>query len=211
VDGAYGLAYSLVPGWTDLYEGLELADSVTWDPHKQLGVPIPNSLLFAADKEDFNRMALYSHYFNRKEDHEPNPALKSIPSTRPLAALPLVASLRYQGMKQVIERLRAPLTAVKNLARYLEIQTDVELFHTPDTGILCFRMTPESVPEDRLDNLQRYIFRTVMDEGERSISMTRLDNKTLLRLVPISPVVSTEALMETVSAIRSLIPDFLKE
>jgi len=206
VDGAYGLAYSLVPGWRELYNGLERADSVSWDPHKQLCVPIPSSILFVTRKEDFNRMALYSHYFNREEDDGPNPGLKSIPSTRPFAALPLVTSLRYQGLKRVIERLRAPLIAVKELARYLEEQTDVELFHTPDTGILCFRMTPEGVPSDRLDELQEYIFKTIMNEGKRSISMTRLADKTLLRLVPISPAVTVDALMETVSAIRSLIP-----
>jgi L-2,4-diaminobutyrate decarboxylase len=211
VDGAYGLAYSLAPGWKDLYAGLELADSVTWDPHKQLGVPIPNSILFVTQKEEFNRMALYSHYYNRKEDEEPNPGLKSIPSTRPLAALPLVTSLRHQGMKQVIERLRAPLIAVKDLARRLEKQTGIELFHTPDTGIICFRMTPENVPVDRLDHLQRYLFKTIMNEGKRSISMTRLDNKNLLRLVPISPAVTTDALMETLSDLRSLIPGYLKE
>lgn len=211
VDGAYGLAYSLVPGWKELYAGLELADSITWDPHKQLGVPIPNSLLFVTQKEDFNRMALYSVYFNRKEDEEPNPALKSIPSTRPFAALPLVTSLRYQGMKKVIERLRVPLAAVKDLAQYLDTQTDVECFHTPDTGIICFRMTPESVPPDCLDDLQRYLFKTIMNEGKRSISMTRLDNKTLLRLVPISPVVTTGALMETIADLRSLISGYVKE
>ncbi len=211
VDGAYGLAYSLVPGWKELYAGMEHADSLTWDPHKQLGIPIPNSILFVTQKENFNRMALYSHYFNRKEDEEPNPALKSIPSTRPFAALPLVTSLRYQGMKQVIQRLRAPLIAVKDLARYLEKQNDVELFHTPDTGIICFRMTPRDVPPDRLDHLQQYLFRTIMNEGKRSISMTQLDNKTLLRLVPISPAVTIDALMETVSDLRSLISDYLKE
>lgn len=211
IDGAYGLAYSLVPGWQDLYAGLELADSITWDPHKQLGVPIPNSILFANQKEDFMRMALYSHYYNRKEDEEPNPGLKSIPSTRPLAALPLVTSLRHQGMKQVIQRLRIPLMAIKELARYLEKQEDIQLFHTPDTGIICFRMTPENVPPDRLDDLQRYLFKTINNEGKRSISMTRLDNTTLLRLVPISPAVSGDALMETVSCLRSLVPGYIKE
>jgi len=213
VDGAYGLAYSLVPGWKDLFTGIESADSVSWDPHKQLGIPIPNSLLFVANKEDFNRMALYSHYFNREEDAdiEPNPGLKSPPSTRPFAALPLVASLRYQGLKKVIKRLQAPLQAIKTLGQYLAKEKDIELFHTPDTGILCFRMKPEGMQGNRLDDLQRYIYKRIMTEGKRSISMTRLGNKTLLRLVAISPAVTIEALLETVSAIRSLVYDYLKE
>ncbi|MCP5107407.1 MAG: aspartate aminotransferase family protein, partial [bacterium] len=211
VDGAYGLVYSLVPGWEGLYAGLELADSVSWDPHKQMGVPIPNSLLFVADKNAFNRISLYSHYYNRREDEEPNPGLKSPPSTRPLAALPLVTSLRYQGIKKVIQRLRMPLIAVKKLARYLEKQTDIELFHSPDTGILCFRMTPEGVPADRLDDLQRHLFKTIMDEGKRSISITKLAGKNLLRLVAISPAVTFAALRETISVVRSLTSDYLKE
>ena len=43
VDGAYGYAYQLVPEWSARFDGHERADSITWDPHKQLGVPIPNS------------------------------------------------------------------------------------------------------------------------------------------------------------------------
>ncbi len=90
VDGAYGYAYKLVPEWTKLFAGDDQADSISWDPHKQLGAPIPNSILFVKQRTDFARMALHSHYFNRAEDSEPNPGLKSPPSTRPMSALPLV-------------------------------------------------------------------------------------------------------------------------
>ena len=53
VDGAYGYAYKLVPEWTPLFAGDDRADSITWDPHKQLGIPIPNSVLFVNNKQDF--------------------------------------------------------------------------------------------------------------------------------------------------------------
>ena len=99
VDGAYGLIYSLIPEYKPLFTGFEHADSVSWDPHKQLGVPIPSSLLFVRRREDFHRVTIYSDYFNREEDTEPNPGIKSIPSTRPFIALPLVTTLRHQGIK----------------------------------------------------------------------------------------------------------------
>jgi L-2,4-diaminobutyrate decarboxylase len=139
VDGAYGLAYRLVPEWKPKFSGIELADSVSWDPHKHLGVPIPNSLLFVRRKEDFDRMSVYGDYFNRKDDPEPNPGLKSPPSTRPLSALPLVTSIRHLGLIKLRERLRAPLAAIKTTAERLKEEPDIEVCHKPDTGILCFR------------------------------------------------------------------------
>ncbi|MBU7012071.1 MAG: aspartate aminotransferase family protein [Theionarchaea archaeon] len=209
VDGAYGLAYSLVPEWNPLFSGVERADSVCWDPHKQMGVPIPNSVLFVKRKENFDRMAMYSSYFSRRKDTEPNPGLKSPPSTRPFSALPLVTSLRYQGMKKVVERLCAPLIAVKTVAETLRSFKDIEVCHTPDTGILCFRMVPEGVPEHTLNQLHHNIYRRILAEGTRTISLTTLDEKTVLRLVAVSPAVTSEALMETVSHAQELAHEYL--
>lgn len=208
VDGAYGLAYCLVPEWKKLFSGIELADSVSWDPHKQLGIPIPNSVLFLRRGEGFKRMAIHSDYFNPEGRVEPNPGLKSPPSTRPFSALSLVTSLRYQGMKKVIQRLQAPLEAIKTVADNLRREAEVELCHLPDTGILCFRINPEGYPEEKLDELQQSIYDRIIKEGERSISLTKLDNKTVLRLVAISPSVTSEALMETISKAQNLAKEY---
>ena len=140
VDGAYGLAYMLVPEWRHLFDGVERADSVSWDPHKQFSVPIPSSILFVRQSEEFNRMALFSSYFNRPDAEEPNPGIKSIPTTRPMTALPLVTSIRHLGLNGVVERLRSPLEVIGELAEYLEREPDIDLCHNPDTGILCFRV-----------------------------------------------------------------------
>jgi glutamate/tyrosine decarboxylase-like PLP-dependent enzyme len=210
VDGAYGFAYSLVPEWKHLFKGAELADSLCWNPHKQLGIPIPNSLLFVRRWEDFGRMTVYSDYFNRSEDSEPNPGLKSPPSTRPFSALPLVTSLRLQGMTNVIKRLRAPLEAIKVFYKNLKNEKDIELIHNPDTGILCFRIIPVGFPEKELDNLQRHVYDGIMTSRERTISLTKLDDKVVLRVVAISPVVTTKALMETISRVRSLAKEYKK-
>jgi glutamate/tyrosine decarboxylase-like PLP-dependent enzyme len=210
VDGAYGLAYSLVPEWQPLFAGMEAAESVSWDPHKQFRVPIPSSVLFVRQHQDFARMALFADYFNRPGEVEPNPGLKSIPSTRPFAALPLVASLRHQGLDRVRENLRAPLVAIHAAANYVQGQDDLERCHQPDTGILCFRVTPPGVPEERLDDLQRTIYEGIMNSGERSVSITKLDGRTTLRLVAISPDVTAWDLKETLAALQALAREHVK-
>ena len=202
VDGAYGYAYQLVPEWAPRFDGHERADSITWDPHKQLGVPIPNSVLFVKERRDFARMALYSGYFNRADEAVPNPGLKSPPSTRPLSALPLVTAIRGRGLDGLIEDLRAPLVAMRGLADYLRDQPDFIIFHKPETGILCFRMIPSGVAEEDLDELQRALYQRILDSGERSVSTTMLDGKTVLRLVSVSPNITIDHLCETIDVLR---------
>lgn len=205
VDGAYGYAYKLVPEWAHRFVGHDRADSIVWDPHKQLGAPIPNSVLFIKDKSEFNRMALHSSYFNRPGEVEPNPGIKSPPSTRPMSALPLATILRGRGIERVIQDLRSPLVAIQALAESLDAQPDVEVLHQPDTGILCFRMTPEGTPIQELDELQRSLYRGVMSSGQRSISITQLDGVTALRLVVVSPHTTYTDLWESIQALRKLV------
>jgi L-2,4-diaminobutyrate decarboxylase len=204
IDGAYGYAYKLVPEWSAKFSGDHQADSIVWDPHKQLGAPIPNSVLFVNQKLEFTRMALYSSYFNRPGDAVPNPGFKSLPSTRPMSALPLVTLLRGQGIRKVIKGLRSPLVAIRTLAKYLISQPDVEVLHQPDTGILCFRMTPKWIPTNKLDEFQAQLFQQVTSSGERSISITQLGDKNALRLVVVTPNITHEDLLDTIDFLRVL-------
>ena len=203
VDGAYGYAYKLVPEWSHLFAGDTQADSISWDPHKQLGAPIPNSLLFVKDGGEFGRMTLHSGYFNRAEDVEPNPGLKSPPTTRPFSALPLVTLLRGKGLNQIQADLRAPLLAIKQLADYIQTQPHLELCHQPDTGILCFRVTAPGLTELEIDGLQRPLYERLMATGKRTISTTTLNGRPVLRLVTVSPHTTFADLQTTVDLVAS--------
>ena len=48
VDGALGASLVLCPARRDLVDGIELADSLAWDPHKMMGVPLQCSVLLVA-------------------------------------------------------------------------------------------------------------------------------------------------------------------
>ncbi len=197
VDGAYGLAYALVPEKASLFRGVERAQTVAWDPHKQMGVPIPTSVLFARQRELFRPMALFSDYWNRADSQGPNPGLKSVPSTRPFSALPLVASIRHQGLRGVADRLRKPLEAIRAFHDELIQLPDVEVLHEPDTGVLCFRVMQASMSDSELDRLQEQVYKTLQKRGKRMISVTRLGGKAALRAVAVSPEANKDSLMRT--------------
>jgi glutamate/tyrosine decarboxylase-like PLP-dependent enzyme len=130
-----------------------------------------------------------------------------MPSTRPLTALPLIASIRHQGLRVLRARLRAPLEAIRRLSGYLKGEDDIELCHEPDTGILCFRLVPDGRPESELDRLQQRVYGRIMAEGRRTISLTEVDGRTVLRLVAISPAVTFEAMKETLAEVRRIAAD----
>ena len=207
VDGAYGLAYALIPELKPKYAGLDRADSVSWDPHKQFGVPIPSSILFTKNRKDLHRLAVYGEYFNRRNDPCPNPGLKSPPSTRPLSALPLTATLRHLGLKKTIKRLRAPLAAVKEAYAKLQEEPDIETGHIPDTGILCFRILIKGASLEKANRLQESVYKKIMGQGHRTISITKLEDKVFLRLAALNPHVTSSDLRETIELSRSLAKD----
>ena len=111
-------------------------------------------------------------------------------------------------MKRIIERLRKPIHAIQTVAAKLSHENDIEVCHQPDLGLLCIRIIPENFSKDRLDQLQRYVYERIKSEGKRSISMTRLGDKTVLRLVAISSSVTSRALMETIAAIRLIANEY---
>lgn len=204
IDGAYGYAYKLVPECAPLFEGDALADSITWDPHKQMGAPIPNSVLFLRDGADFGRMSLYSGYFNRAEDVEPNPGLKSPPTTRPMSVLPLITVIKGKGLNAIIEELASPVRAMRQTAAWLKKQPDFEVCHTPDTGILCFKKLKPGASTEEVSQYQRDLYDQVMASGQRSISTTKLNGQTVLRFAVVKPETKFEHLKASVEAIRKL-------
>ena len=111
-------------------------------------------------------------------------------------------------MKNVIEGLRKPLRAIATLAEHQQDVSDIELCHRPDTAILCMQVIPEGFSQDRLNDLQKFIYESIKKEGKRQISMTSLDDTMVLRFVAISPRVTVDAMMDTVSRARRLAQEF---
>ncbi len=197
VDGAYGLAYSLLPEKAALFQGMHRAQTLTWDPHRQLGVPNPSSVLFVGNGELFRTLDSPRDEGSRWEEAGPHPGRKSLSGTRPLLALPLMASLRHQGRNGVVDRLRKPLEAIWGFYQELQAHPDVETLHEPDTGALCFRVVQPVMSEAEMDRLQEHICKTIHRRGRRLISVARLDGRTALRAVAVSPEANKDSLMRT--------------
>ena len=97
VDAAYGGAAALVPRLRPALEGIARADSVTWDAHKGLSVPMGAGMLFCRDADALRRaFAVTTTYMPSGASDEPYTA--SIQWSRRAIGLKVLFALAETGL-----------------------------------------------------------------------------------------------------------------
>ena len=199
VDAAYGGAARLSRRDAHRVPGLELADSVTVDPHKWFFQAYDIGALVVRRREDllttFHRAPEY-YASNRPEDEPLNWYQYSLEGTRRFRGLKLWMSwkqLGTDGLGGLIERTD-DLAAY--LARRCAEETDFEATPAePDLSVVCFRHLPaghEDWPIEALDDYQARLQRGLEVGGDAWVSVTTLRDRTWLRAGVVN-YLSTEA------------------
>jgi glutamate/tyrosine decarboxylase-like PLP-dependent enzyme len=170
VDGAYGALAAVAEGKRKLFEGLELADSVSLDPHKWLYAPLDCGCLLLREPERA-RAAFqgteegYIKTFERNEAESFAFWDYGLELSRPFRALKVWMMLRYYGARRIADAIAEDISLAAHFGECVEASEDFELLAPVTLGICCFRYVP---PAARLA-LQR------ADEEERSRLDAELD------------------------------------
>jgi aromatic-L-amino-acid decarboxylase len=210
VAGASGGAARLSPRDAARVPGLELADSVTVDPHKWFFQAYDIGALVVRRREDlrttFHRSPEY-YASSRPEDEPLNWYEYSIEGTRRLRALKLWMSWQHlgtTGLGSLIER-------TDDLAAYLaaEIATseDFELAVEPELSVVCFRHLPRGSdrwPDGRIDRYQNDVQRALELDGAAWVSVTTLRGHTFLRAGVLNYLSTPADVDALLSAVRRL-------
>jgi aromatic-L-amino-acid decarboxylase len=187
VDAAYGGAARLSERDADRVPGLELADSVTIDPHKWFFQAYDIGALVVRRHDDLLRTFHRSpeYYASARPDDEPLDWYRySFEGTRRFRALKLWASwthLGTAGLGALVER-NDDLAAY--LARRLRETPELELTpDPPELSVVCFRHVPAAVAGDdeRLDRYQLALQRAIEVDGAAWVSVTTLGGRRWLR------------------------------
>lgn len=100
VDGAYGVPAAGTPLARDLFDGLDLADSVTIDAHKWLFVPKACSIVLVKDYAALAATFGHNEAYMPHEGEEPNPVDVTLEYSRPLRALKLWLGFKAHGASE---------------------------------------------------------------------------------------------------------------
>lgn len=96
VDAALGGGALLSSKHKHLLKGIEKSDSVSWNPHKMMNVPLLAAILLVKDPSVFKRnLGEDADYLFQMDDEELNPGNKTLQCGRRNDALKVRAALKY--------------------------------------------------------------------------------------------------------------------
>ena len=185
VDAAYGGFAALTERGQRWLAGMELADSVTLDPHKWLYQPFECGCLLVREGRRLHAaFRIQPDYLADTEaaEQEVNFSDLGVQLSRASRALKLWMSLRYFG----VEAFRAAIDRSIDLALFaqtrIEASTQLQLLTPAKLGVVCFRRRAEGMDEDRLEQLNRSLAEGLAASGQGLVSSTRLRGRFALRM-----------------------------
>lgn len=142
VDGSLGASLLMSRKREIFLEGIELADSVTWNAHKMMNVPLSASFLLIKEKKLLQKhLSETANYLFQKEDVALDLGNSSVQCGRRVDALKVWAAWKYFGMDGMEQRINHLLDLAEYAAECIEKDALLQLFRSPESVNVCFTIT----------------------------------------------------------------------
>ncbi|MBF0376667.1 MAG: aminotransferase class V-fold PLP-dependent enzyme [Desulfamplus sp.] len=214
VDAAWGGPVMLSEKYGYKLKGIERADSVTIDGHKQFFMPMTCGMVFFRDPLAMNHIAYHSNYVNRQGSVDLG--IKTLEGSREANSLILDSSLKIMGTRGYALMIDHGIETAKQFADEIKRRELFELITEPELNILTYRMVPKEIKKhlktadpaqikilnQQLDNINIAIQRKQREAGKSFVSRTRMtyrpssDEVVVLRSVIMNPMTNITILNE---------------
>ena len=206
VDAAHGASALLSARLRRLVEGIGRADSLSWDPHKMMWMPLSTSAVLVKD-EAWLRAAFLSdapYLFHRDREGLDLGAM-TIQCSRRADAVKLWLALNTIGSGAIAETMELVAERARELGGILAAAPDFEAMHEPEFNIVCFRYRPpDSKDGAELDSLNEALRQRLLESGEGWITTTKLRGRRCLRVTIINPATTRADLEAILAKLRAL-------
>ncbi len=199
VDGAWGGSVLLCERMRHLVDGIHRVDSVTWDAHKLLGVPLTSSVLLTKRRgvcrENFDESASYLY---QEDDDDLNPGRSSIQCGRRNDALKLWTAWNHHG-DAGYDRMIGHMRDLAEHARDLIAgDDDLVLSHDPQFVNVC--LEARGKPSDEVCAL-------LGKRQKAKVGWGVVNGRKVIRLVFANPEVQIEGVDELIAGIKAVAAD----
>ena len=189
VDAAMAGSAMLLPECRHLWQGVEQADSLAWNPHKWMGTILDTALFYVRDVEHLKRvMSTNPAYLRSSADGQVTQYRDwGIPLARRFRALKLWFHLRLDGPEAIRSRLRRDLDNARWLAQQVEATPGWEVLAPVALQTVCVRHTPtdadgNAVTGDALDRHTLDWVERINASGTAFLSPSVLDGRWMVRV-----------------------------
>ncbi|WP_068547785.1 pyridoxal-dependent aspartate 1-decarboxylase PanP [Thalassotalea crassostreae] len=229
VDAAWGGATLLSNKYRSLLDGIELADSVTIDAHKQMYVPMGAGLVVFKNSAAVSAIEHHAEYILRKGSKDLGS--HTLEGSRPGMAMMVYASLHIISRPGYEMLINQSIEKARYFADLIEQEDDFELISKPELCLLTYRYVPQIVQQFMqtanqaqqedinilLDKLTKFIQKRQREAGKSFVSRTRIEvqgyqgRKVLVfRVVLANPLTTTDILQEILQEQKQLASESLQ-
>jgi glutamate/tyrosine decarboxylase-like PLP-dependent enzyme len=190
VDAAYGGPLAFSEKHRGKLQGIELADSVTFDPHKWMFVPFACGAVLVRDggrvlRDSFDITPEYLNEDRGGADVEFDFFRYGQMGTRRFSSLKLWMALKFMGRAGYAAVIERQINLTEYLARRIDELTDFKRVGEIETAVCCFRFSPSgsaNVAGVEQDRLQQRLQQRIERSGEAWITTTVLNGRRALRV-----------------------------
>jgi aromatic-L-amino-acid/L-tryptophan decarboxylase len=191
VDGAYGAAAIFSDQHRELVRGIELADSITIDPHKWLAMPFAAGVVLTSHPAALQQaFATSTPYMPKKPTTGAAPVLDnfqvSTQWSRRMNSLKLWLTLQVHGRQAYEELIDRQLKLAAFFANWVRSSEFFELAAPQVLPIVNFRIKRPGITEEERRAAHEAIVHDVTRDGRRWISTTLVNGQSVIRMMVIS-------------------------
>jgi len=179
VDAAWAGSAMICPEFRALWDGVEMADSIVFNPHKWLGAQFDCAVQFLADPgAQVRTMGLRPDYLQTPGAPEiTNFNEWTVPLGRRFRALKLWFLLRAEGLEGLRARIRDHVAWCRELAARLQDDPRFELVTASPLPLLSVRLSGEDA-----DARTEALLARVNDDGRIYLTRTRHAGRPVIRV-----------------------------
>lgn len=183
VDAAYAGSAMILPECRHLSQGVELADSFVFNPHKWLFTHFDCSAYFVKDTDALKRtFSILPEYLKTKEGDQVNNYRDwGVALGRRFRALKLWFVLRSFGLEGLRAKLRKHISLAQQAHSWISDHADFEVMAPTPLNLICFRYHPAAAKD--LNQLNMTLMERINATGKAYFTHTKVDNDVVIRWV----------------------------
>ena len=184
VDAAWAGSALILPEWRHLTDGLELADSFVFNPHKWLFTNFDCTAYFVADTAALERtLSLVPEYLRSRETgHVIDYQNWSVPLGRRFRALKLWFVIRSYGVEGLRSMIRTHIDLAQMLFHQVSDEADFEILSPLRLSLFSFRYHPSGIDDEaELDALNLRLLEALNDSGRLYLTQNKVKGRFAIR------------------------------